>query len=200
MQENITGPEFRPDMIPLSSISTMQELDEILAGLEMFSSLDRHFALFIGRLAKNYSPAAFLAAGLVSSRTGAGNICLELAEYAGKPLSSSIQQPGMTALICPPLPEWTDQLMQSGIASHGNNNTPLVLDGAGRLYLRRYWEYENIVVSFIQNRAVPIQGDISYTRLGRDLQKLFGPLPTGEIDWQQVAAFAAAVRPAKSVV
>jgi len=171
--------------------ATLQEVRELLSVPELFSPLDRHFGLFIARLAKNHSPAAALAGALVSRSTREGNTCLDLAEYAGKPLPPAPQQEGERLFVCPALSDWTKQLIESGIAIQTGKSTPLVLVDH-RLYLRRYWEYENFIAGFIRQRAGTVLQDLDYKRLRRDLQKLFKPIPSQATDWQQIAAIAAA--------
>jgi exodeoxyribonuclease V alpha subunit len=173
---------------------TLQELQSLLFDPELFSPLDKHFALFIGRLANNHSLSASLAAALVSRNTGAGNICLDLAEHAGKPLLPSSRETSRDAYVCPSLPDWTEFLIQSGVVAQGEGDTPLVLDESNRLYLRRYWQYEKFISRFIQERATPFLQDLNVPKLGKDLKKLYQKHPSGKIDWQQVAAIAAATR------
>jgi exodeoxyribonuclease V alpha subunit len=173
---------------------TLQEIRGILSDPELFSSLDRHFAMFIGRLAKNHGAEAALAAALVSRTTGEGNICLDLAEHAGKPLHPGARETDMNAPFCPSLQEWTAQLRRSGVVSADEGDTPLVLDVNNKLYLRRYWQYQHIIIRFIRQRSNAVHERLNYSILGKDLKKLFQPLPDGEIDWQQIAAIAAVTR------
>ena len=161
----------------------------------LFSGLDIHFACFIARLTKSDSHAAALAAALVSRETAAGNICLKLADFAGKILPDEPGTGNPPRLTCPPgLGVWIDQLMTSGVVGEGMGNTPLVLDSGNRLYLRRYWEYENTIASFIRQRTAAAVPGINYTRLGTDLGQLFRPLPDNRTDWQKVAAIIAVTR------
>ena len=173
---------------------TLQELRSLLSDPELFSSLDKHFAMFIWRLAKDHSPSASVAAALVSRKTGAGNICLDLKEYAGRSLHLNSRETGLEAYACPPLDVWRDHLMQSGVVGQGEGETPLVLDESNRLYLRRYWQYEKTISRFIRERATPFLHDLELSRLREDLIKLFEAQPSGETDWQEVAAIAAATR------
>ena len=173
---------------------TLQKLQSILSDPENFSSMDNHFAMFIGRLAQKHNPEAALAAALVSRKTSEGNICLDLEEHAGKPLHLNSQITGMDTFVCPTLPDWTEQLMESGVVKQDEGNTPLVLDESGRLYLRRYWEYENSIIRFILQGSNSVHADFNYSKLDKDLKNLFQPLPAGEVNWQQIAAIAAVSR------
>ena len=78
-----------------------QELQAILSDTNLFSSLDSHFANFIARLAQTNSPEVVLAAALVSHKTGEGNICLDLAEYAGKILPLNSHEDASEQFVCP---------------------------------------------------------------------------------------------------
>ena len=171
-----------------------QELQAILTDSSLFSSLDIHFANFIARLAETNSPEVPLAAALVSSRTSEGNICLNLAEYAGKVLTINSNGNVPEQYTCPTFPDWTDLLIKSGLVGQGEGNTPLVLDRGGRLYLRRYWEYEKTIIRFIQDRTKTALPDINYPELARDVQKLFLPLADEKTDWQKIAAILAVTR------
>ena len=171
-----------------------EEVEAALGNREYFTSLDAHFAGFMARLAKKFPGHVSLAAALVSQRTAEGNICLELAEYAGKALYPDNTEIQAQKISCPALSEWTECLLRSGLAVQGAGNTPLVLDGQGRLYLRRYWEYENSITSFIQNFANPTSDIINLRRLARDLQDHFPPPLPGQPDWQKIAALAAVTR------
>jgi exodeoxyribonuclease V alpha subunit len=172
----------------------LKEIQDFLSEPEFFSSLDNHFGLFVGRLAKKYSLTTALAGALVSRTTGEGNICLDLKEYAGKPLPLNSRRQGMTAFVCPDLAGWTEQLLESGVASQDDGDTPLVLAGSGKLYLNRYRQYENSIIRFIRHRADSIHHDLDYSSLRKDLKKLFKPLPGKQTDWQQIAVIAAVSR------
>jgi exodeoxyribonuclease V alpha subunit len=180
-------------MTIINRAHTSQELQAVLADSSLFSSLDIHFANFMTRLSKTSSPEVPLAAALVSSKTNEGNICLDLAEYAGKVLATHTHAEG-EQFTCPAFSDWTDHLIKSTVVGQGQGNTPLVLDQGGRLYLRRYWEYEKNIIRFIQERAGTVPPDINYPGLARDVQKLFPPLSSGKTDWQKIAAIMAVTR------
>ncbi len=156
--------------------------------------MDKHFALFIFRLASSNKSEAALAAALVSRKTREGNICMALDEYAGKPLLTGNNAPARHSFSAPSLPEWTKQLRQSGVVGTEKSYTPLVLDSKGRLYLRRYWEYENTINRFIRQRCTQNHVELDHERLAADLKTLFPKPADGSIDWQMIAAIAAARR------
>jgi len=172
----------------------LRELKEVLEGNSLFSNLDTHFANFMARLAKTNSVDVGLAAALVSYTTGEGNICINLTEYADTPLPSLPHEKNSEPYICPAFPDWTKSLKKSGLVGQGKGNTPLILDREGRLYLRRYWEYEKSIIRFIRKQADTVPSDINYAVLTGDVQKLFPPLGSGKTDWQKIAAIMAVTR------
>ena len=178
----------------VSTLPPLPDLQGVLSDPGLFSSLDGHFAMFIGRMAGNHCSEAALAAALVSRTTGDGNICLDLTEHGGQALDLNSLETGMDRLVCPPLEEWADRLRQSGVAGEGEGNTPLVLDENNKLYLRRYWQYQDTIIRFIGQRANAVHENLNYSQLGKDLKELFQTLPAGETDWQQIAAIAAVTR------
>lgn len=74
----------------------------------------------------------------------------------------------------------------SGLASD-SAMTPLILRD-NRLYLHRYWHYENRLAKQIHARLAK---NAAPTGLGVALDRYFPPLATGDIDWQRTAAEAA---------
>ena len=91
------------------------------------SALDRQFGDFIERLHGAPAPALREAAMLVSRRRAEGHICIEASD------------------LPEPLPE-------TRTVGRGAEFTPLVLD-RGRLYLRRYWQYEQQLAQALLARA-----------------------------------------------
>ncbi|MFQ5768214.1 MAG: exodeoxyribonuclease V subunit alpha, partial [Acidobacteriota bacterium] len=127
-------------------------LDSLLAKGEI-QSLDVHFARTMGRLAHETRPSVLMAAALVSRQVRSGHVCLPataLAELLGSPeaggsgSSDAAHTQGRTVLQAA---EILAQLKSSALVSDGSAATPLVLDGAGRLYLRRYWQHEQAVAA-----------------------------------------------------
>jgi len=181
-------------MVSENTLHSIEKLRSILSDAELFAPLDYHFALFIARLAKKHNYEAALAAALVSSRTSAGNICIDLDEYADKPLPITTGEKTRHAFICPTLSDWSKCLLKSGVVGQNAGNSPLVLDKNGRLYLRRYWEYENSIIRFVQQRAAMTVQDLNYSTLAEDIKRLFQP-HSHEVDWQKIAAVAAVTKP-----
>ncbi len=166
-------------------------LVERLGAQGVLRDLDLHFARLCARLSPEPSPAVSLAAALTSRANGDGHVCIELAAVAGLP-------PAEHEAPCPPLPEWRQALLDSGVVGDAAvddepDRFPLVLDAAHRLYLARYWRYERDVADAVLARSRAEREDVDESRLTASLAQLFPP--AGDtIDWQCVAAAVAALR------
>jgi exodeoxyribonuclease V alpha subunit len=167
------------------------ELEHAL-GQEGFTSLDRHFARFLLRLSGNGAPALGLAAALVSRQRGQGHVCFDLAAAAGQPLAAVVPECREGAR-CPGLAEWQRLLRESGVVAPAGGFAPLVLSGS-RLYLHRYWLYEQEVAAAILDRACNRLPAPPGERLAIALARLFPDLPAAATDWQKTAAAVAALR------
>lgn len=156
-----------------------------------FSDLDLQFARFMERLNGGPNPGLFLAALLVSGRTAQGDICLHLPALAGTPLP-----PGLAGVwngnAFPDLNAWLKRLRESRVTGSPGTRAPLVLDERGRLYLHRYWEYEQLLAGRLLSLSARRLDGLDTEGLRRRLRRLFPTAADGEIDWQQVAALTAA--------
>jgi exodeoxyribonuclease V alpha subunit len=90
----------------------------------------------------------------------------------------------------PPLTTLLEEVKQLSVVGQPGNFAPLILDHKQRLYLHRYWTYENQLARQILARATAADADEDRLRLA--LEKLFGP--SGEADWQKFAAFTAVTK------
>ena len=161
---------------------------EVLHGHGLLDEIDRYFATHIATLDLKAGPALALAAALVSQRTLAGDVCIDLAdEGLIKPYREILGD------ILPALPKWLEDLRQSPVVALPGDYRPLVLDEAGRLYLYRYWALEQRVAASIRARAENAPFVIDKTTLASSLDKLF-PADTPARD-QRTAAMIAARRP-----
>jgi exodeoxyribonuclease V alpha subunit len=110
-----------------------------------FADIDRHFARFIKGFGQEELPA--MAAALLSRNMRLGHICLDLARrpaaFGNPPL----------AFAWPELKIWQKGFAKNRAIGRPDQGRPLVLDGAGRLYLRRYWEYEKALAKEILMRC-----------------------------------------------
>jgi len=153
--------------------------------IESTTALDRHFAELIGELSTNHRFSAALAAMLASMAVGEGAACLRLDAWAGRALGEA----GGDEV--PDLVTWRHRLLESGVVGKPGERLPLVLDEENRLYLYRYWYYEDQIARQLQARAQWTDpwdpGDLTEA-----VSRVF-PGNGGEtgIDWQKIAALVA---------
>jgi len=156
--------------------------------------LDVAFARLALRLAgESASPALALAAALTSRHVADGDVCCVLPAEAGRVLAAGTP-------AAPDAAAWMTTLRSSPVVAAADapdaEARPLVLDGAGRLYLQRYWRYERRVAADLQARSADISADVDDARLAADLAAVF-PAAAGDPagpDWQRVAAATAVLR------
>ncbi len=158
----------------------------------VFSELDRHFAVLMTELSGNWSPELFLASALLSRAASEGHVCLDLADLAGSAFSPDTDTDYF--FVLPELAKWKNCLESSGVVGRPGDYTPLVLDSTGRLYLYRYWDYENTLAQDLRARATGQLEDEHIPLLKEGLLKLFDSDLEEETDWQKVAAFTALVK------
>jgi exodeoxyribonuclease V alpha subunit len=151
------------------------------------TALDLQFARFLARAAGDASPELLLGACLASRHTGAGHVCVDLRAVAGRPVVEDVAD----SPIAPALDRWMAILRDSPVVATPGTRRPLVLDGAGRLYLHRYWAYEDRLARQLLARAAATVDDVDERRLTADLARLF---PASGVDWQRIAAATAVLR------
>ncbi len=160
----------------------------------LLSEIDRHFADCILRLSGDGGPELWLAAALASKAVQEGHVCLDLMSAGSLAPVEDCRAPASTP-ACPPWEDWRKKLGRSKAVGVPGDYRPLVLDGAGRLYLYRYWRYEKTLADYlvarVRARAVPVDLPL----LSEGLRRLFGG-STGECpDFQKIAACLAVSRP-----
>lgn len=113
-------------------------------------AIDFHLGLFMEKLYRQSGfgkscPELRLAATITSIAVGGGHVCLPL-EYAQRVL------PAVSGLI-PDIKEWREALLASPLVGRPGENAPLILDKKNRLYLYRYYKYEEIIAAKLGRRA-----------------------------------------------
>jgi exodeoxyribonuclease V alpha subunit len=170
----------------------MTEIHQLISS-SAFSDLDRHFAAFVEEQAGGEQPLVALATALVSHKRGEGHICLDLEAVAGSTFPD-LAPDGVNPILLPRLKAWTRALTSSPVVGSPGDFKPLVLDSRHRLYLHRYWEYEQTLASAILKRAADLPLQFDALALRQKIQALFPAEPGEDVNWQSVAALAAARR------
>ena len=149
---------------------------DILHETGYFSDLDFHFARAMNRLAGGgEDPLVLLGAAAASRFTARGGVCADLGCLAGTRLETEEGE----LLEGPAWPDsgpWLAALRGSPMVGDGEAPTPLVLDGAGRLYLTRYWRYQERLAKQLRERADLDVDDPDAALLAEGLGRLF-PAP-----------------------
>ncbi len=199
------------------------------AGRGWLRALDVAFADFLWREVPQAPALLVLAAALASHQLGRGHASLDLAAVLddpaqalslppdGVPSASYTVSAGVTADDAqPPAPlpgelfagltlaQWLAALDAPALVGSGAGATPLVIVGT-RLYLRRYWRYEQDLRAAIAQRvhAAPGARELPVGRVRAILDVLFSPGEAGNVggtaNWQKIAC-ALAARSAFAVV
>jgi exodeoxyribonuclease V alpha subunit len=147
--------------------------------IDGLSALDRRFGEFIGAFSNPSDPLVALAAALTSRAAARGDVCLDLTNPLG---------PDLPAM--PPPESWIAALKRSPAIGNPGQKRPLILDDRGRLYLYRYWEYEDTLARELCQRAARDES-IAKRCIEQAVQDVFKGLP-GTPDADQRTAAAAA--------
>lgn len=186
--------------------------------VEWIRPIDVGFARLVRELTEEQGehsqPLIPLLAALVSHQVGRGHVCVDLGNLlanAGQtlslppegstqppftePESSESAQPNPAEVLAfLTLPECISLLEQSCAVSDGSHTTPLVLNGT-RLYLRRFWRYEQRIAEGISQRlALPSALADPESGPARTLSHALGQLfqSSEPIDYQKLACALAA--------
>lgn len=133
-------------------------------------------------------PELTLAAALAANRLANGDTCAALAEvmqfglYKNAELQDVVKKP-------PPLNTWRELLLEQKVVGEPGDNHPLILDANNRLYLGRYWAYEQSLIKSIETLMQGPVPNVDKVALGKKLRVLFKE--SRQVDWQCVAAATA---------
>jgi exodeoxyribonuclease V alpha subunit len=143
---------------------------EALVERGIIGPLDAHFAQFLTRHEGQPEPSLAIGAALVSRWTRDGHICLYLNELAGRPLDPEGSRENF---FCPDLQAWTEALRRCSCVGGPGDPVPLILDDRGRLYLQRFWQYEESLVRAIELRMNAPPPPVDEAKLRAGLNRLF---------------------------
>jgi exodeoxyribonuclease V alpha subunit len=172
---------------------------DTLRAAGMLTPLDVHFARAMARLGGDGREEVLLAAAMTSYQVGNGHVCLDLTRLAEMSTLRDEEGRPVAERPWPALLPWLDALRSSPLVGDGAMDTPLVLDAAGRLYLRRYWEHEAGLAAALGERAMQVEASLDGQWLREALDRLFPvgdstPQQASEPDWQRMAALLALQR------
>ncbi len=171
----------------------------------VLTTADVRLAERLGRIAGDDDPCVLLGAALALRGPRYGHVCVDL-DHVAEHVAVEPRLPGDAGyepvaatdergpLPWPALPTWRAALLRSPLVrTSGEGATPLVLH-AGRLYLDRYWRYEEGVAAALRHRATAWRAPTapSDVELVTWLDELFGPVEG--LDRQRLAAAVSLTR------
>ncbi|MBT2785491.1 MULTISPECIES: exodeoxyribonuclease V subunit alpha [unclassified Halomonas] len=194
----------------LSDTAALLQLCERWVSRGWLRDLDLALVRFFERESQHAPPLLLLGAALASHQLGRGHVCLDLAATLEAPdFALSLPPEGDDLNDPPPLPshvlatltlsEWQAALNHPTLISDGPGNTPLVVSHSGntsKLYLRRYWQFEQTLHQEIANRVnadSSLNSSADSPLLKSALDTLFPA--SDSLDWQKNACALAARSP-----
>ena len=153
--------------------------------------LDYYLAVHLLALAPQPSAELALAITAVSRANGDGDVCLDLRAIAGTRVLADGASPEWHGIAAPALAQWTATLRDSGIVGVPGEVQPLILDAAGRLYLAKYFDFEQAIAAGLRQRLA-FRDDVDLGRLATLLGRYFPATPA--TDGQKLAAALAVLR------
>ncbi len=156
-----------------------------------FNALDLYLANFLMGEAVSPDFELALAVALTSQATREGHLCLDLAGMADQ----ALETPGERPFHTPSLEAWRETLLASGVVGRPGDPQPLILEPQNRLYLHRYWRYEQQLGEALLKRVRQPSGPLDRQQLKADLDTLFPPASGETPDGQKLAAASAVLHP-----
>ncbi len=133
------------------------------------SHMDIHFARLMVKLEGRDVPELFFAAALVSNYKAKGDVCLDLSDIGG----TAVSENGEESFVCPETEKWVEKLGKTSVVGKPGELKPLILDSKNRLYMYRYWEYQENLVSLIKKRILEFDDHIDFIKLKKGMHRLF---------------------------
>lgn len=153
----------------------------------VLDALDVSAAATIGRLLGELDELVRLAAALAVRGTRFGHVCIRLDTIRDAVVVDGVEPEAIESLPWPDPDEWRETVAASSLVGDGSGDEPLVMVG-GRLYLERYFRYEEELAGLIAGRCGPAVQMTAPTE--RVLTALLGAEPNRQFD----AAHAALTR------
>ncbi len=157
---------------------------------KLISDLEVEFARTLLRISPDLSPTVLVTAVICSFHQTNGNVCVFL---------DRIHQDKRIAELLGLLPSHTvdiealqDELRASSIVGNPGEFKPLILE-ENRLYIQRYWKYENELVTWIKERASRESSKLT-KEIIETVQEQFKANTSDDTDWQKIAVFLSVLK------
>lgn len=174
---------------------------EVLYRENLVNDIDIQFIGLIERLSGDETSEELRLAVLLANHVtlNSKHTCLDLSQICQTPLldlfpdRDADHAADLTDYKTPEIDSWTEAIKRSAAVGAEGEYKPLVLDDQNRLYLYRYWMYENELIQAIKRKTECAPPAVDETKLKDGLSRLFGNSASSP-DWQKVAAFMALTR------
>ena len=168
---------------------------EALVRAGVLAPFDAELASVLGEIAGETDSAVLLGAAFAAQAVQAGHTCADLRRLSRRKWQDKEGNP-LEGVELPAADAWLAALGASrlvdGEAGDSDAPRPLVLDSAGRLYLRRYFDYERRLAEALLARAENAPGPIDAALLRSGIERLFPAEPKNQL--QRVASIVGVLR------
>ena len=163
-------------------MSALDHLEKLYSA-NIISALELEFVRFLKQVSYDESEKVLMAAAACVYAQRQGHVCLDFSDWDDQYLFEDPRSEiKITALL---KKEWRQALEQSALVASGDGLQPLVLDES-RLYLHRYWKYEDELCSWLQQKAGSTF-DLSDSK-EKAIREVLPPVSDlFELNWQHVA-------------
>ena len=159
--------------------------------------LSYYFAEFVSsRNGGNLDTLPAYSAALVSEANLAGHVCVEFDQLCNQHLFQSSRIDAAELPVGPTPADWRSSLQANPCVGGPGDCSPLIIDGS-RLYMNRFWQYEDFVASTIKT-MLQRPSIIDSKDVGSGFDALFAA--SGDIDQDQAEAVCSAASKAFSVI
>jgi exodeoxyribonuclease V alpha subunit len=166
----------------------------LLVEAGVLAPFDAELASALGELAGETQVNVLLGVAFAAAAVQAGHTCADLPRIAAR-VFLDVEGNELPVKL-PPAAEWVKALEQSPLVNRGDAEPdavrPLVLDARGRLYLRRYFDYERGLAEALLARTSEAPGALDGVLLRSGLDRLFPREPKNQL--QRVAALVGVLR------
>ncbi len=143
---------------------------EVLFEHVVFSELDYFFAKSMALAFNEKDPIVIVSCALVSRSLSEGHVCLDIPTVAGT--QTLLSENSQIILQYPNLDTWIISLKNSSMISNGIH-TPMVLDSGLRLYIARYFDFQNRLIDNITQRVWFASPPMDETLIDEILEEFF---------------------------
>src|SRR5690554_1799809 len=157
---------------------------------QLLSDVEIEFARTLKRVDPTITDSTLLAAVICSYYQLSGNVCVYLERLEKDARIQDLLELLPSGKL--DISSLKEDLRKSKMVGNPGEFKPLILE-ENRLYIQKYWKFENELVQWINERASRSATELSSE--ARDfIENQFEPLEDGETDWQKVAVYLSMIK------